>query len=551
MGGFSGLLQAVQRGTLSRRDFITQTMALGLSAGAAAALFTRYAGAAEATALVPQRGGTLVFAAEIVEQTLEPTIWQDWSSWMAMTNIADRLVYHDFREPTSLQPMLATDWSVSGDGLTWTFNLRRGVMFHDGTPFTAEAVKMSFDRQLNPKDPYAYPGNYTASSTLPHAKEIRIVNDHQVQIILFSPDAAQPARLIHPAASILSPTAIRKYGSKKIGLHPVGSGPFVFEAIQPGAQISIKANPHYWGGPPYLDRVVIQGIPDESTLAAGLMAGSIGLTDFAPISQLPQFKSNPALTTVLAPPAVTVFLALNALFKPLDNKLVRQAINFAINRDTVVRVVFPGTGQVPAGIVTPNQWAYFPQLQSMGTYDPEKAKSLLKRAGLSHGFKAVLQVQNTSYWPLLGQVIQADLARVGIDATLQKLDASTFFAGVFAGKSMMSVTTRTSLVPDPDDFLTPILRSDQALAKYETANSTYPDAHVLDNELNGALATTNLATRKQDYLRIQQRLLDDVPYVYLAYLRLPVVMSSKLHGVDAAALGSYQLYLHKTWMSAS
>jgi ABC-type transport system substrate-binding protein len=330
----------------------------------------------------------------------------------------------------------------------------------------------------------------------------------------------------------------------------VGSGPFVFESIQPGSQISIKANPSYWGGAPYLDRVVIQGIPDEATLAAGLMAGSIGLTDFAPISQIPQFKSNPALRVELAPPAVTVFLALNALFKPLNNKLVRQAINVAVNRDTMVRVVFPyGTGVTPAGIVTPNMWTYFPALQRMGHYDPDRAKSLLKRAGLPNGFKAVLQVQNTSYWPLLGQVLQADLARVGIDVTLQKLEAGTFWSGIFAGKSMMSVTTRTSLVPDPDDFLTPILRSDQQLAQKQTANSTYPDAHTLDHELNAALATTNLAVRKQDYLKIQQRLLNDVPYVYLAYVRLPVVMSSKVHDVDVGALGSYQLYLHRTWMS--
>jgi len=408
-----------------------------------------------------------------------------------------------------------------------------------------------FDRQLDPKDPLGYPGNYTSSSTLPHAKAIRVVNDYQVRIILSSPDAAQPARLIHPAASILSPTAIRKYGGKNIGLHPVGSGPFVFESIQPGAQIALRANPHYWNGAPYLDRVVIQGIPDESTLAAGLLSGSIALSDFAPISQLSQFKANPQLQTALAPPAVTVFLALNALFKPLNNKLVRQAINYAVNRDNIVNVVFPGVGQTPAGIVTPNQWAYEPSLQSMGHYDPERAKSLLKQAGLASGFKATLQVQNTSYWPLVGQVLQADLAKVGVEVALQKLDAATFSAYIFGGKSMMSATTRTSLVPDPDDFLTPILRSDQALARFETANSTYPDARVLDNELNGALATTNRAARAKAYLQIQQRLLDDVPYVYLAYVRLPVVMGANVRNVDAAALGSYQLYLHKTYLAAS
>ncbi len=542
------LLHAARRGALSRRAFIERAILLGLSANAAAALFAR---PAEAAALpTPRRGGTLVFGAEVVEQTLEPTIWQDWASWMAMTNIADRLVYHDFSNPTSLQPMLATKWSVSPNGLVWTFDLRRGVTFHDGTPFTAEAVKMSLERQLNPKDPFAYPGAYTASSTLPHAKEVRVVGDHRVQIVLSTPDAAQPARLVHPAASILSPAALRKYGAKGIGTHPVGTGPFVFESIQPGAQIAIKANPRYWNGAPYLDRVVIQGIPDESTLAASLMSGNIALSDFAPISQLAQFSSNPALRTQLAPAAVTVFLALNALFKPLDNKLVRQAINYAVDREALVRVAFPGVGQVPAGIVTPNQWAYDASLKSMGTHDPERAAALLKKAGLARGFKATLQVQNTSYWPLLGQALQSDLARVGVNTTLQKLDAGTFFSGIFAGKSMMSATTRTSLVPDPDDFLTPILRSDQSLAKFETANSTYPDAKTLDAELDGALAVTNLATRKRDYLKIQRRLLDDVPYVYLAYLRLPVVMGSSVQGVDVAALGSYQLYLHKTWLAS-
>ena len=550
MSELSSMVDDVRRGSLSRREFLDRAAVLGLSTSAAAALLTQHTGLAAAAAQrAPQRGGTLIMAAEAVEQTLEPTIWQDWASWMAMTNIADRLVYHDFSKPTSLQPMLATDWSVSADGLTWTFKLRKGVTFHDGTPFSAVAVAMSLNRQLNAKDPFAYPGNYTASSTLPHAKAIRVVDAYTVQIILSSPDAAQPARLIHPAASILSPTALRKYGAKAIGLHPVGSGPFVFESIQPGSQIAIKANPNYWGGAPYLDRVVIQGVPDEATLSAGLMAGSVGLTDFAPISQLAQFEANPALVTSLAPPAVTVFMALNALFKPLNNKVVRQAINFAINRDTVVKVVFPGVGVTPAGIVTPDQWAYFPNLSTMGHYDPERARSLLKQAGLAGGFKAVLQVQNTSYWPLLGQVIQSELAPIGINVTLQKLDAGTFWNGVFAGKSMMSVTTRTSLVPDPDDFLTPILRSDQTLAKFQTANSTYPDAKILDSELNDALAITSLAQRKQRYLQIEQRLLDDVPYVYLAYVRLPVVMSSKLHNVDVAALGSYQLYLQKTWMS--
>lgn len=544
----STLLHDLHRGAVDRRAFLRRAGLLGISMSAAGAIADRYAPAARAA--TPQRGGTLIFAAEVVEQDLEPTHWQDWASWMALTNICDRLVYHDFSKASSLQPMLATSWSVSADGLTWTFKLRKGVTFHDGTPFTAEAVYRSLNRQLDPKDPYGYPGNYTGSSTLPHAKAIKVVDDHTVQILLSSPDAAQPARLIHPAASILSPTALKKYGGKGIGLHPVGTGPFVFESIQPGSQIAIKANPSYWNGAPYLDRVVIQGITDDATMSSALLSGSVHLTDFAATSQIAAFKANPALVTQFAPPAVTVFMALNALFKPLDNKAVRQAINFAIDRSAIVRTAFPGgLGVEPAGIVTPNQWAYDPSLKAMGTYDPERAKSLLKKAGLAGGFKATVQVQNTSYWPLLGQAIQSQLGAIGLNVTLQKLDAGTFWNGVDAGKSMMSVTTRTSLVPDPDDFLTPILRSDQVTARFQTANSTYPDARQLDRELNDALAVTSVAARKQRYLKIQRRLLDDVPYVYLAYLRLPVVMSAKVHDVDAAALGSYQLYLHKTWLS--
>ncbi|SRR5579883_485927 len=537
---------------LARRRFLQGGTAL--AGGAILAGLPRPGSAigaqAASRALTPKRGGTLVYAVDAVGENNDPGIFLTFGNWMAIDCICEGLTFFDYKSAASVpQPRLAERWERSSDGRAYTFYLRKGVMFHDGTAFNAAAVKRNWVRLLDPKDPTRAPGTYAGSEIGgTNIKEVRTPDDHTVQLILNQPDQAQLLRLANPNGVVLSPAAIQKYG-KDVGKHLVATGPFKFDSMTSGQSVTMSAFDQYWGGRPYLDRFILKAIGDEATLTSSMLSGETDATNFAPITAVKQFMADPNLKVELGAPWIVLFLALNAKIGVTKNKLVRQAINYSIDRRAIQSGVFGNTTILPAGMDTPASWAYDPALQAESTQNISKAKSLLAKAGFPNGVTVSMDVENTVFYPRLAESIQSSAAAAGVRIAVNKLDEGTFWGKVFAGKSQASLTQRSGFVADPDNKLTPLLYSTSSVAQTETGNDIYPNAKLFDHMLDVARAEPNKAKRRQLYFQIQAWLLDMVPYVYLAYLRLPVVMQRYVMGVNAAALGTYRLYPHDIWLN--
>jgi peptide/nickel transport system substrate-binding protein len=316
-----------------------------------------------------------------------------------------------------------------------------------------------------------------------------------------------------------------------------------------GQNVTMSAFDQYWGGRPYLDQFILKAITDPTTLISSLLSGETDATNFAPITAVSVFKANPNLKVVLGAPWIVLFLALNAKIGVTRNKLVRQAINYAIDRKAIRDGVFGGTSILPAGMDTPASWAYDPALQPRSTQNIPTARQLLARAGHPRGVSIAMDVENTVFYPRLAESMQSSAAAAGVKININKLDEGTFWGKVDAGKSQASVTQRSGFVADPDNKLTPLLYSTSSVAQTETGNDIYPNAKQLDHMLDQARAEPDRARRRQMYFQIQDWLLDMVPYVYLAYIRLPVVMQRYVMGVNANALGTYRLYPHDIWLN--
>jgi peptide/nickel transport system substrate-binding protein len=505
----------------------------------------------EAVEAQPVRGGTLVYAIDNVGSSNDPGIFANFGNWEAIDCICRGLTFFDYQGPGSKpQPALAERWEISGDGRSYTFSLRKGLKFHDGTPLTAQSVKRSWVRLLDEKDPTRAPGTYAGVEIGgDNIKEVRIVDESTVRLILKEPDEAQLLRLANPNAVILSDAALDKYGAK-IGLNLVGAGPFKFERMAVGQEIVLSAFDGYYGGRPYLDRVVLRAIPNEATMISALEAGQVHATNFAPVSALPEFRRNPNLKIVLGAPYIVLFAGLNAKIPPLDNIKVRQAINYAINRQAIIEVVFNGAALPPAGMIAPAEFGYDGSLKTLSSYQPEKAKQLLKESGMANP-EITLQIVNEQFWPRLVELVQKDLTVVGFKVNVLKLDGGTFWGKVFDGKAEVSLTQRSAFVADPDNKLTPLLYSTSSVAQKQTGNDAYPDAKNLDGLLDQARAQSDPAKRKQEYAQIQKWLLERVPYVYLCYEEQPIVMQKNVYAINTAALGTYRMYLEKAYIRPS
>jgi peptide/nickel transport system substrate-binding protein len=397
------------------------------------------------------------------------------------------------------QPELAESWT-NPDPKTFVFTLRRGVKFHDGTHFTAEAVKWNIDRLKDPatRSPRANDVAVVAS--------VEAVDSYTVKFNLTQPYAPLPAILMDRPGFMLSPTAVQKFGPD-FGRHPVGTGPFEFVQWTEGQGVTVERNPDYWtSAEPHLDRVEFRLVPDPTVRVTMLRTGELDLTDQLDTKDVPTIRNDARLKLAQFDGGAWHGFRWLVDTPPFDNRLLRQAIAWGLDREALGKIHWNGYGRVPPGPVT-IPWAGGDAIRPIG-YDAAAAKSLLAQAGYGGGFEETLTVRSRPDDTRLGELIQAQLADIGVKVNLATLNPNDFNLAVLE-RSVNWTTNSWTQRADPDGLLTLLVKTNSS-----TNTVGYSNPHV-DELLAKAAAIYDQEQRRPLYMQIQQIVVDDAPYVYL------------------------------------
>lgn len=482
-----------------------------------------------ALAAGPQK--TVVFGRSADATFLDPAKFLDNESAMVIENIFDGLVrYRD--DSTLIEPALASSWSISHDGLAYTFTLRRGVTFHDGTPFNAEAARFSLLRKVDPTHPYFKAAHGKMDTTLRAVKNVEAVDEHTLRVTLKAPHATLLDELARHSSYIVSPAAVKSLG-ERFEERPVGTGPFRFESWFKGERIVLRANPAYFGGAPKIDRVVFRVVPDGHVRLLELKAGAIHALDALAPEDRDEVLRMRGLVLEAKPGMNVGYLAMNGDRAPLDNPKVRQAIAHAVNTRALIKLAFMGMASPATTPLPPTMWGHNPRIKPYA-FDPAKARALLRQAGLPRGFETTLWVMPVSrpYMPQpekIARVIQENLAAVGIRARLVTQDWSTYLAKAYAGEHDLCLLGWVSSA-DPSDILEHLFDLENAVKPHATNISFFRDkaVHTL---LHQAGRETDPKLRLEAFARVQEIIRDQAPMLPLAHAYQTLARSAKVTGI--------------------
>ncbi|MEM7735386.1 MAG: ABC transporter substrate-binding protein [Deinococcota bacterium] len=497
------------------------------------------------TVQAQQQGGTLLFAAESMGDTLETGLWAGFGSIHVSDNIGEGLIRSNFTDGEP-EPALAESWIVSENGLTYTFTIRADVTFHDGTPLDADAVVRSLTRMSNEADSSYLPGLYMEPSHgATNWESITAVDSSTVEIVLTQPDSTQLHKLSRPSAYIVSPAALDEFGTD-IGTNWVGAGPFKLERFVPGQEAVLTAFEDYWAGRPFLDSIIIRGYPDEASILAGLEAGEINFTMYAPFLSTSRLQASSDINVDVGGPLVNTFIGANANQEPTSNLDIRRAVNYAVNREAVTIVGLNGLAEPPASILCSRDLGYDASGQTISTYNPELAQEFLAASGYELPVAVTLSYENNRFWPQVAELVKADLEAVGFSVTLEPLDSGTFWGKAADGTLQLSLNQRSIFLPDPNDRAT-ILHS-VISAGGQTWHQLLPMASEMDALLDQGLVEQDTAVRADIYAQVQALALEDFPYTYLGCLTPPVFTSSNVSGVPVQAAAAGRVVLRGVWL---
>ena len=464
-------------------------------------------------------------------KSLDPQTVTAVNDFRILINLYDGLVRY---KPGSLQvePALATSWKISKDGKRYTFKLRTGVKFHDGTPFNAAAVKFDFDRMLDEKNPYYNTGPFPLAFFFQSIVETKVIDDDTVQFILDKPYAPLLSNLAYPTGLIVSPTAVKREKSD-FGRHPVGTGPFKFAKWESNRLVVLEKNPDYWGGAPKLNAVVFRPITDANTRVTELLSGGIDLMVEVPPDNMSMFDKDPKYAVYEQAGPHLWFLILNMKEGPFTDKRMRQAVNFAINKQALVKDVLQDTATVATG-PTPAAfaWAYNNKLKPY-PYDPAKAKKLIKAAGYEGADLTFYVTEGGSGMlnPIaMGTAIQADLAAVGLKVKIETYEWNTYLGKVnsgLAGKADMA--EMAWMTNDPDTLPYLALRR-AAWPDKGGFNSGYYANPKVDRLLEKAREETNQTKRAKLYKKMQAIVYADAPWAFIANWKQNAVSAANVEG---------------------
>jgi len=462
-------------------------------------------------------------------KSLDPHAVTAVNDFRILMNAFDGLVRYEDGS-LNVVPSLAVKWEIKNEGKLYRFHLRKGVKFHDGTSFNAEAVKFNFDRMLVKDHPYADTGPFPLSFFFSAIKKTQVVDEHTVEFVLDDPYAPLLSNLAYPTGLIVSPASVKKY-KKEVGRNPVGTGPYLFEAWKSNQHVTLKKNPNYWNGVPTLNKVVFRPITDANTRVAEMLSGGIDLMVEVPPDNLIKFKQDSKYRVYEQSGPHLWFLILNLKEGPFSNKQVRQAINYAIDKESLVKNVLQGTATVAAG-PTPKafSWAYNNKL-SPSPYDAEKAKQMIKDAGYA-GKEVKFYVTEGGSGMLdpvpMGSAIQADLAKVGLNVKIETYEWNTFLGKVnpgLAGKADMAEMAWMTNDPDTLPFLA--LRT-QAWPDKGGFNSGYYSNPKVDELLMAARKSSDKNERARLYKEMQEIVYDGAPWAFIANWKQNAVSTASL-----------------------
>ncbi len=492
----------------------------------------------------PTKGGTVVVGLQAEPVTLDAQQMSDYNSTRAGRNLFDALLrFKD--ESTDVEPALATDWTISPDGLVYTFNLRQGVKFHDGTDFNADAVVFSYMRQIDPNHPYHDTGEFPYEEfTFGMVDKVEKVTDYQVKITLKQTFAPFLANMAMHSATIVSPTAVKKYG-KDFSKNPVGTGPFKFVSWSPGVEIVVEKNPDYWGGAPNVDKVIYRPILDDQARMNELEAGGVDFIVNIPPDDLARLKSDPKYTTIEQTGMHEWYIVFNCQKPPFDNVKARQAAITAVDRKAIVDNILKNTGTLAIGVLPPVVWSYTPDVPQFN-YDTEAAKKLLADAGLGSGVSVSFWVPSSGsgmQQPVpMAEAIQADLKKIGIESKIETFEWGTYLdKTIVEDASTLPEMFEMSWIGDngdPDNFMYILLSGDQFPSNgYNLGHCQDPK---VDEILRQARTTVDKAKRTELYQQAQKMLAEDAFWIPVDHETQIVIMKNTIKNFKLHPTGDFR-----------
>ncbi|WP_257350821.1 ABC transporter substrate-binding protein [Pseudalkalibacillus decolorationis] len=472
---------------------------------------------------------------------LDPAIVTDGESFKVIKNIYDTLVEYG-EQDTSINPGLAKEWTVSDDGLTYTFKLEEGIKFHNGDDFNADAVVKNFERWMTSGDAgkFAYYASMFGGFKGDEGHVIKSVeakDDYTVVFTLNRPQAPFLKNLAMTPFSIAAPSEF-----ENLATEPVGTGPFVFEEWKRKDRITIVKNEDYWrDGLPKLDKVIFRSIPDNSNRLNALKTGEIHLMDGVNPSDVAEIEKVEELQTFFRPSMNVGYLGFNTEMEPFNNKKVRQALNHAVDKEALIKAFYSGQAEPAKNPLPPVIDGYNDEIEPY-EFDLEKAKKMLAEAGYPDGFKTELWAMPVPrpYMPdgkKIAEAIASNFEKIGVDVEIVTYEWATYLEKTQAGESPMFLLGWTGDNGDADNFLYTLLDKDN-IGSNNYSRYANDELHKI---LIEAQSTPDKEKRAELYKKAQVIIHEDAPWVPLVHSEPALAGRADLKGFKPHPTGSDKL----------